>query len=307
MKNLLPLFPKFRELTIEDKKHIDQLLESIPPYSDFVFSSLWSWNTTPPIKISTLNNNLVLQMPDYVSNKSFLTFLGSNKIEETINTLLNYCKNQNLEAVLRLLPEHNFKDYNLSKLHPKYHLLEDRDSFDYILSIEKLSTMQGLYSKKNKLNLFQKNYKYKVAVEDLNKKSVQKRVMDFSENWFKTHTKKEAINKNELVAIEKILKHSKELNAQVICVYINNELIGFSIFEIFNKDYAIHGFQKANRDYKGIYEFIYHQMANYLKKQNCLYLNIEQDLGLKGLREAKLGYNPQFLKKYTISDKDTKH
>ncbi len=303
MNNSLPIFPKFKELTLEDKKYIDNLLESLPPYSDFVFSSLWCWNTTPPIKISTLNENLVLKMPDYVSNKTFITFLGSNKIEETIDTLLNYSKDQNLEAVLRLLPEHNFKDYDLSKVHPKYDFAEDRDSFDYILSVEKLSTMQGLYSKKNKLNLFQKNYNYKVAIEDLNEKSVQDKIMEFSKNWFKTHTKQEAVNKNELVAIKKILKHSKALNAQVICVYIDNELIGFSIFEVFNKDYAIHGFQKANRDYKGIYEFIYHQMANYLKKQNCLYLNIEQDLGLEGLREAKLEYKPQFLKKYSIKRK----
>lgn len=304
MNNQLPLFPNFRELTIEDKKDVDQFLKSLPPYSDFLFSSLWCWNTIPPsIKISTLHNNLVLVMPDYVTNKEFVTFLGSNKIEETLDILLNYSKNQTFEAVLRLLPEHNFKDYDLVKLHRRYHFIEDRDSFDYILSVEKLSTMQGLYSKKNKVKLFQKNYKYKVAVEDLNQKSVQEKVMEFSKNWFRTHNKPATVNKNELLAIEKILKHSKELNAQVICVYVNNELIGFSIFEIFNKDYAIHGFQKANRDYKGIYEFIYHQMANYLKKQNCLYLNIEQDLGLEGLRQAKLGYNPQFLKKYSISHK----
>ncbi|MEK7617180.1 MAG: phosphatidylglycerol lysyltransferase domain-containing protein [Patescibacteria group bacterium] len=303
MNNTLPAFPKFRYLVIEDKKTIDQFLNSLPPYSDFIFSSLWSWNTNPQIKISTLNNNLVLQMPDYISNKSFLTFLGSNKIEHTIETLLDYCNKQNLEAVLRLLPEHNFKNHDLSKLHPKYELKEDRDNFDYLLSIEKISTMQGLYSKKNKVTQFQKSYKYKVLIEDLNKKSVQSKIIKFARSWFKNHHKRRVVNENELVAIEKILKHSRKLNPKVICVYVDNKLIGFSIFELINKDYAHHGFQKANRDYKGIYEFIYMEMAKYLKGLGASHLNIEQDLGLEGLREAKLGYQPTFLKKYTISHK----
>ncbi len=299
----LPNFPQFKELTLEDKKHIDQILHTIPPYSDFIFSSLWCWNTTPVIEISTLNNNLVLKMPDYVTNKSLMTFLGSNLIEETINTLLEYSQQLGLEAVLRLLPEHNFKDYDLSKLHSKYHLVEDRDNFDYILSVDKVASMTGLYRKRNKVNLFKKNYKYKIIIEDLNQKEVQNKILKFVKDWFKNHKNPQAVNDNELIAINKLLRHSQELNPKVMCVYVEGELAGFSIFELFNKEYAIHAFQKAKRDYKGIYEFLYHNLANYLKEKKCVYLNIEQDLGIEGLRQAKLGYNPHFLKKYTITHK----
>lgn len=295
----LPLFPGFRELTLEDKEHLDKLLESLPPYSDFLFSSLWCWNTSPSIQISSLNNNLVLQMPDYTTNKAFITFLGSNKLEETMDTLLNYSQTQNMESVLRLLPEHNFKGYDLTKLEPKYHIQEDRDNFDYILSIEKLSSMNGLFKKRNKVNLFQKTYKYKITFEDLKEELVQRKILELTKYWFQNNP--DAANANEMQAIQKILSHAKELNPMAICVYVENQLVGFSIFEIFNKNYAVHAYQKAKREYKGIYEFLYHQMANYLKEQNCTYLNIEADLGLEGLRRAKLGYNPQFLKKYTIS------
>lgn len=299
----LPLFPKFKKLTLEDKKHIDQMLESLPPYSDFIFSSLWCWNTKPPIEISTLNGNLILKMPDYVSNETFISFLGSNNIEETIHTLFEYNKSQDLKTVLRLLPEHNFKDFDLSKLQPKYQLAEDRDNFDYILSVEDISTMRGLYRKKNKINIFKKKYQYRVSIEDLNQKLVQKKILSFVKKWFKDNKNPQAENKNEISAIRKLLKYSQKLNPKVLCLYIKGTLVGFSIFELFNEQYAIHAFQKANREYKGVYEFLYFHLTNYLKKLNYQYLNIEQDLGIEGLRQAKLGYNPHFLKKYSVSRK----
>lgn len=309
MKNrAIPVFPHFKKLTLEDKKHLDQILETLPPYSDFIFSSLWCWNTNPPIEISALNKNLIFKMPDYVTNKSFITFLGSNSIEETINALLEYSQSLGLETVLRILPEHNFNNYDLTKLHPKYHLAEDRDNFDYVLSIDKLASMSGLYRKKNKVNLFKKTYKYKITIENLNQKRVQRKVLEFVKDWFENHKNPRAINNNEIIAINKLLKYSKELNPKVLCLYVEGALVGFSIFELFNKEYAIHAFQKANREYKGVYEFLYYNLANYLKKQKFQYLNIEQDLGIEGLRQAKLGYNPHFfLKKYIISHKKSSH
>lgn len=302
MKNTaLPTFPKFRQLTLKDKKHLSRILKTLPPYSDFIFSSLWCWNTKPSIEIATLNKNLIFKMPDYITNQSFVTFLGSNAVPETINTLMEYCQSINLEAVLRLLPEHNFKNYDLTKLNPKYHLKEDRNNFDYILSIDTLASMAGLYRKKNKINLFKKSYEHKITIEDLNQKTVQIKILRFVKNWFKNHQKPQSVKNNELIAINRLLKYSKEFNPKVLCVYVQGQLVGFSIFELFNKEYAIHAYQKAKREYKGVYEFLYYNLANYLKKHKFQYLNIEQDLGIEGLRQAKLGYNPSFLKKYTIS------
>lgn len=246
-------------------------------------------------------------MPDYVTNKIFLTFLGPNSLEETIHILLKYSRNLNLDAKLKLLPEHNFSDAELIKLQSQYHIAEDRDNFDYILSIDKIISMEGLYRKKNKVNLFKKSYKYSIAFEDLKLINVQKKILKFVNDWFRNHHNPQAINSSEQTAICKLLKHSQDLNPKVICVYVKNELVGFSIFELFNKEYAVHAFQKARREYKGVYEFLYHNLAIYLKQQECLYLNIEQDLGIEGLRQAKVAYNPTFLKKYTITHKKLPH
>ena len=61
--------------------------------------------------------------------------------------------------------------------------------------------------------------------------------------------------------------------------------------------YAIH-FEKAAPDYKGLYQFINQSFASVLPESYNI-INREQDLGIAGLRKAKLSYQPTgFVKKY---------
>jgi hypothetical protein len=53
-------------------------------------------------------------------------------------------------------------------------------------------------------------------------------------------------------------------------------------------------------DFKGASQIINHETAKSLKNR-CRYLNREQDLGVKGLRQAKLSYDPlQLIIPYTL-------
>jgi len=86
-------------------------------------------------------------------------------------------------------------------------------------------------------------------------------------------------------------------------IYNRHSLIGFTIFEILDNGYAVSNFQKVNLIYDGASESINYSLAKYLKKQGCIYINFQQDMGIPGLRRAKLDYDPTFLKKYIISPK----
>ena len=62
--------------------------------------------------------------------------------------------------------------------------------------------------------------------------------------------------------------------------------------------FAIH-FEKAIDSYKGIYQFMNQAFAAYLPNF-FTYINMEQDLGDDGLRQAKMTYRPSgFVKKYS--------
>jgi hypothetical protein len=56
-------------------------------------------------------------------------------------------------------------------------------------------------------------------------------------------------------------------------------------------------FEKAQLDVEDAYNAINLEFARYLREKypNLRWLNREDDMGLEGLRKAKLSYNPAFL------------
>jgi hypothetical protein len=85
-------------------------------------------------------------------------------------------------------------------------------------------------------------------------------------------------------------------------IFIDGQLEAFTINELLPSKYAITHFTKADPTKVGVFEFLYHELAKQLHAKGAFYLNREQDLGLEGLRAAKMSWRPiKFLKKYTIS------
>lgn len=303
---MIPNFPNFCKLELHHKEFIDNYNKDLPPYSDYVFSSLFIWNIGEEIELSDLHGNLVIKFRDYVTNERFYSFIGNNKILETIEILLTDKSTSGSLPMLKLIPQHNFLEHHIEILTSKYKVTEDEDNFDYIVSVDELFNLEGkkLHHKRKLIRRFLKDYKSRVLIQDLTEESLQKELIALFENWKKNKVKNKGLfNDNEYEAFKKALKAATFLNLKSICVYVNDILVGYSIFEIINKDYALSAFQKADINYKGINEFIIYKIAEYLKNKGHSYINIEQDLGIKGLREAKKPYLSTFLKKYTISRK----
>ncbi len=87
-------------------------------------------------------------------------------------------------------------------------------------------------------------------------------------------------------------------------VYVNDKLSAFTIGERVNDDMAIVHIEKADSSINGLYAFI-----NKTFVEECFsdvpFINREQDLGIEGLRKAKLTYQPIKLEpKYTVNIKD---
>ncbi len=299
-----PQFPVFQKIQLHDKQTFDKYVNAFPLYSDFNFVSLWSWNLDDEIKFTYLNGNLVIELADYVDNSPFITFLGQQKVLDTSDQLLRFAQEKGWGEQLKLLPYHNFTKVNHDELISKYNLKEDPNNFDYILDVNQIAAMSGgkLKQKRKLLNRFMRNHGDKVKIKYMDIKEVQEHLLNFYDHWSKSKSEAE-LNTNELHAIKRLLKHYHFFNTTVMSIYIDDSLIGFTLFEEITDFWALSSFQKGDISYEGIYEFLNYNLAIHLMKKGIRYVNIEQDLGIRGLRRAKMDYNPTFLKKYTLSRK----
>jgi len=97
---------------------------------------LWSYNIENDVAISLLNDNLIIKFRDYITNEPFYTFLGTNAVENTVDSLLTLMWRFKHDEKLQLIPEKNI--LNNKKLESIYLVDEDRNNFDYIYSLEKM-------------------------------------------------------------------------------------------------------------------------------------------------------------------------
>ena len=105
----------------------------------------------------------------------------------------------------------------------------------------------------------------------------------------------------EVKGIHEILKNCSSLSIRMGGIYIDGNLEAFTIGSYnAREDMAIIHIEKANPEIRGLYQFINQQFLIHEFADTSL-VNREDDLGLEGLRKAKLSYNPiGYARKYQV-------
>lgn len=293
---MIPKFPEFKKIEISDKGDIQSFIHGYKPYSDFDFTTFWMWDVDGKRGWAELNGNLVTRFTDYLTGEIFYSFFGVNDVNENIQTLLEFAKSSKAPA-LRLIP-----DFVVDRIdfHENIFLIEeDQDNFDYVYNIKKLVDYPGYtYAQQRKMrNRFVSRYSdVSIVPLDLGEHHVE----------IKALVKKWEENKtlgyyNEEEAFNKVIESADSFPLMNVGVMVQKKLVGFTVNEIIDENFAISHFAKADTAYTGIYSYMMRETANMLAFQGCKFLNCEQDLGIPGLRQAKGSYRPEFfLKKYTL-------
>ncbi len=304
---MLPSFPDFKKLEIADKTAIEVLTSRFPAYSDFNFVSLWSYNTENDLEISDLNGNLVVKFCDYISSERFYSFIGNSKIDETVKTLLAHAKERGLLYQLKLVPEISILD--ALDLTSKFTLTEDPDNHDYVLSLsEHVHLETGKFYKHRKLigKLYRDNPGFQVKKLDLKNNDILQKIVNLFSIWQQLRGKREDETVHELTALKRTLHHAASLNLVSLGIYNKEELIGFIIADTNHSEYIESHFLKYNPKYNGMNHLLHHLLAKHLENSNYQFINIEQDLGIDGLRKSKQSARPiHQLKKFIIKPKLT--
>lgn len=294
---VLPEFPNFKSLQLGDRKEVENVTKQFPPYSDFNFVNLWSWNIHDQIRISQLNCNLVVRFSCPATDHQFYSFFGSFEVERTAEQLLERCRSEGLEAKLRFIPEIAAKAL-LARI-------EDRDSFDYIWSVGYILGFGNkiLRNKLRKLEKFKEAFpQYSIGRLNLQSKQTQRQIIELFERWQVGKNQWGKSAKIELAALKRCMALSEHVEFSAFGGFLNNALIGFSINEVVQCGYFISHFQKADPEFYGLGELMIHELAQLAQQSGCEYINAQEDLGVPGLREAKKAWSQGvFLKKYILA------
>jgi hypothetical protein len=296
---MLPKFPEFKKLELADKKEIEAYTAKLPPYSDFNFVSMWSWNIKDDMVISELNGNLVVRFDDYLSGEPFYSFLGSQKVSETAAKLLEHAKKEGIMTKLQLVPEESVK--RLDK--EKFYVLESRDHFDYIYHMGSFHSCTGkkYETQRNMISRFGRRHT-DIETKVLPIAAAKKEILELSEKWRMSRRDKhdEVKLRNEGEAIKRIFDLEGS-PLQAICVFHNQTLIAYSIAEILEGSHILCHFAKADTEFAGIYSFLMKKTCEYMLTIGKEFLNYEQDLGLPHLRFSKTAFQPHgFMAKFSV-------
>lgn len=173
---------------------------------------------------------------------------------------------------------------------PEYELTEDRANFDYVYRTEDLLHLNGkkYHAKRNHYNHFlsQHEFEYVTLTSDMVEECLQ-----VYTDWLEDKQAIEPSAFAEMEAIRLIVSHMDVLGVHGGGIRINDRLAAFTLGEKMREDTALIHIEKADGSVRGLFTainklFIEHEW------QDTLYINREEDMGLEGLRKAKLSYHP---------------
>ncbi|HWR22084.1 MAG TPA: phosphatidylglycerol lysyltransferase domain-containing protein [Feifaniaceae bacterium] len=180
---------------------------------------------------------------------------------------------------------------------PLFSLIQDRDTFDYIYSAEDLITLKGrkYHAKRNHINQFTSQYSF--TYETLTPDRTQE-CMELYMSWLQEKDVNEPGILGEMKAISFLLPNMDALHVKGGCIYVAGKLVAFSMGEQVRDGLAVIHIEKADASYMGLYAVINQQFAEHAWS-DMAYLNREEDMGIPGMRKAKLSYQPvKLIEKY---------
>ena len=294
----IPEYPDSTPLELEHKDELQPyLLSRRHGISEYSMASLYPFTRKRGYKVAyylnTDGNKEYLFVGTQLYNEQeekFAILPGGFPTKEVIALLQNEVNEIN--TIAKETIDH-WKEH-IEKHYPTLTFEEDRDNADYIYEKRSLIELVGpaLHKKLVHAQKFMKEHPERILLPS--NVAPKKDMIYILEQWAQNKTSVED-QEATLLAI----KHQEALNLKGYVLYSKDIPIAFALGEEDNQRFIIH-IEKALFQYKGVYQYINRAFASELG-EDIIEINREQDLGIDGLRQAKMTYQPSFLlMKYKI-------
>ena len=291
MLEFLPLEP-------ENKGEYDRfLMDGRERGCEYNFANLFLWGRQ---KAVFHHGNLAF-FSQFNRRSVYLFPLGED-IKPTLDAIIHDACKRGIPCRLTSLTREECE--KLEQWYPgQFYFQPDRDSFDYVYSINALAELKGkkLQKKRNHCNRFRLLHHH-IVLEPITDENTPQ-VLEMLEKWYEDRKKQDptASFYLERIAITKALKYRKALGMEGMVLTDKGHVIAMTLASRLSPNtFDVH-FEKAAEGYDGAYNVINQEFARYLKTKypEVLWLDREDDMGLEGLRKAKLSYCPdRLIEKY---------
>lgn len=261
---------------------------------EYSFANLYMWGRQ---RAASVGDFLVLF--SQFDRRSVYPFpLGHGDIKPVLDAIIHDARKRGLPCYLSSMTQEDCT--LLEQLYPgQFRFHTDRDNYDYVYRIEDLATLKGkrYQSKRNFANRFWSNHPdAKLLPMD---EHTQPLAQQMVEQWFLAKESADPLADFHLekLALERAFQRREALGLEGLVLVEDGKCIAMTMGSpLSDNTFDIH-FEKALDGYDGAYAAINQGFARYLlgKHPNVEYLNREDDLGIEGLRKAKLSYHPDHL------------
>ena len=300
---------KFKDINIDSIKELQPYFEIVDYEAcEYCFTTLYMWQHVYKTGYF-IGDDFAVIMAEYEGNSfSILPLAKKDKLPQVIDYIIKHFEDNNRKICFKGITKDVAE--TLEKLYPdKFEYIEERDLFDYVYDGESLRTLAGRKNqkKRNHINAFLKDYEGRYSYKLLDEEDFDD-CLELLKIWASNKEENNEFDEgidDESIGIRKIFNNYKYLreNLKIAGIYVDGKLEAFTMGELINPNMALIHIEKANPNIRGLYPYINQQFI-LNEFEDVEFVNREEDLGIPGLRKAKLSYHPvKFVEKYTVREK----
>ena len=283
----------FKDIELSDRELITRYTQNSPRRNcDLSFSNLCSWRFLYNTQFAILDGYLLLKF--WVEEELvYMMPIGNGDLKKVLEALIEDAHQEGKPFCLLGICSGMCSE--LETFMPgKFQFTADRDYADYLYHRTDLATLSGkkLQAKRNHVNKFKRTYNYEYT--PITPDRIQE-CLELEAIWCKANNcDQHEGTGNERRALVYALHHFDELGLMGGILHVDGKIVAFTFGMPINQDtFGVH-VEKADTSIDGAYAMINHEFAKHIPEQ-YIYINREEDLGIEGLRKAKLSYQPAII------------
>ncbi|MBR4838839.1 MAG: DUF2156 domain-containing protein [Bacteroidales bacterium] len=285
----------FHQLTLSDREAVQAVtLNAGRRNCNYTFANLVGWQFWYYTEVCVLNDAVVLRYT-HEGERAYMVCTAKDISKELLDALLD-----DAQGNLTIIGLEDSQASQLYTLHSKLStkIEQIRNQYDYIYRRADLAELHGshLNAKRNHIHRFRAehpDFEYRPLTPELFNECRR-----LTEIWHEEKEFSETIEAEHRV-METIFSNWDALGMIGGSIFIDGKMVAFTYGAAVTNDTIDICVEKADRRIEGAFAIINQQFAEHLPEQ-FVYLNREEDMGIPGLRQAKLSYHPEILLTYNV-------